>query len=169
MSGLATGAERVYIHEEGITLKDLQDDVDLLVTGFSKGKRLGLMIRNENTHPVYTTDFMVRLFEVEGKELFDVRQAILGHLQQGGNPTPFDRIQGTRLAVESIDYLVEHLVEGDPQQVLIGLEGGKIQFTDMEDYPRLEDKVFGRPKKQWWMDIRPIARVLAQPGPGKRK
>jgi 6-phosphofructokinase 1 len=123
------------------------------------------MIRNESAHPVYTTDFMVRLFEVEGKELFDVRQAILGHLQQGGNPTPFDRIQGTRLAVESIDYLVDHLEVGDPQQVLIGLEGGKIQFTDMEDYPRLEDKVFGRPTKQWWMDIRPIARVLAQPGP----
>ncbi len=169
MGGLATGAERVYIHEEGITLKDLQDDVDHLVTGFSEGKRLGLMIRNESAHPVYTTDFMVRLFEVEGKDLFDVRQAILGHLQQGGNPTPFDRIQGTRLAVQSVDHLVEALESGDFQHVFIGLEAGKIQFTGMENYPRLEDWDFGRPKKQWWMDIRPIARLLAQPGPGKWK
>ncbi len=169
MGGLATGAERVYIHEEGITLKDLQDDVDHLVTGFNEGKRLGLMIRNEKAHPVYTTDFMVRLFEVEGKELFDVRQAILGHLQQGGNPTPFDRIQGTRLAVESIDYLVDNLENGEYRQGFIGLEGGKIHFTGMEDYTRLEDRDFGRPKKQWWMDIRTIARVLAQPGPGKWK
>lgn len=169
MGGLATGAERVYIHEEGITLKDLQDDVDHLVTGFNEGKRLGLMIRNEKAHPVYTTDFMVRLFEVEGKELFDVRQAILGHLQQGGNPTPFDRIQGTRLAVESIDYLVDNLESGEYQQAFIGLEGGKIHFISMEDYTRLEDRDFGRPKKQWWMDIRSIARVLAQPGPGKWK
>jgi 6-phosphofructokinase 1 len=169
LGGLATGAERVYIHEEGITLKDLQDDVDHLVTGFNEGKRLGLMIRNESAHPVYTTDFMVRLFEVEGKELFDVRQAILGHLQQGGNPTPFDRIQGTRLAVQSIDFLVNQLEKKEHQHAFIGLEAGKIQFTDMERYNRLEDWEFGRPKKQWWMEIRPLARLLAQPGPGTWK
>jgi len=169
MGGLATGAERVYIHEEGITLQDLQDDVDHLVTGFSQGKRLGLMIRNESAHPVYTTDFMVRLFEVEGKELFDVRQAILGHQQQGGNPSPFDRIQGVRLAVQSVDFLLNEIGEKEPQQVFIGSEGGKTQFTGMEDYQRLEDRDFGRPKKQWWMDLRPIARVLAQPGPGQWK
>jgi 6-phosphofructokinase 1 len=169
MGGLATGAERVYIHEEGITLKDLQDDVDHLVTGFQEGKRLGLMIRNESAHPVYSTDFMVRLFEVEGKDLFDVRQAILGHMQQGGNPSPFDRIQGTRLAVQSIEFLKDSLESGNHQQAFIGLEGGRIQFTDLEDYPRLEDRDFGRPKTQWWMDLRPIARVLAQPGPGKWK
>ncbi len=169
MGGLATGAERVYIHEEGITLHDLQDDVDHLVTGFSGGKRLGLLVRNESAHPVYTTDFMVRLFEVEGKEAFDVRQAILGHLQQGGNPSPFDRVQGTKLAVHSIDFLLDRLREGNPSQVFIGLEGGKIQFTEMADYPRLADQEFGRPKTQWWMDLRPIARVLAQPGPGKWK
>ncbi len=169
MSGLATGAERVYIHEEGITLQDLQDDVDHLVTGFNQGKRLGLMIRNESAHPVYTTDFMVRLFEVEGKELFDVRQAILGHQQQGGNPSPFDRIQGVRLAVQSIDFLLNEIGEKDPRHVFIGLEGGKIKFTGMEDYQRLEDWDYGRPKKQWWLDLRPIARVLAQPGPGQWK
>jgi 6-phosphofructokinase 1 len=169
MSGLATGAERVYIHEEGISLKDLQDDVDQLVTGFNQGKRLGLMIRNESAHPVYTTDFMVRLFEVEGKEIFDVRQAILGHQQQGGNPTPFDRIQGTRLAVQSIDFILNEIGKKDPRTVFIGLEEGKIQFTGMEDYTRLEDWEYGRPISQWWMDLRPIARLLAQPGPQQRK
>jgi 6-phosphofructokinase 1 len=169
MSGLATGAERVYIHEEGISLKDLQDDVDHLVTGFNQGKRLGLMIRNESAHPVYTTDFMVRLFEVEGKEIFDVRQAILGHQQQGGNPTPFDRIQGTRLAVQSIDFILKEIGKKDPRTVFIGLEGGKIQFTGMEDYTRLEDWEYGRPISQWWMDLRPIARLLAQPGPQQWK
>lgn len=169
MSGLATGAERVYIHEEGITLKDLQDDVDHLVTGFNQGKRLGLLIRNESAHPVYTTDFMVRLFEVEGKEIFDVRQAILGHQQQGGNPTPFDRIQGTRLAVQSIDFILKEIGKKDPRTVFIGLEGGKIQFTGMEDYTSLEDWEYGRPISQWWMDLRPIARLLAQPGPQQWK
>ena len=165
MGGMATGAERVYLHEEGISLQDLERDVDHLVRGFQEGKRLGLMIRNENAHPVYTTDFMVRLFEVEGKELFDVRQAILGHQQQGGTPTPFDRIQGTRLAVRSVDFLISEIPESSPRSVFIGLEGGDIKFTGMEDYTRLEDWEFGRPKSQWWLDLRQIARVLAQPGP----
>ena len=169
MGGLATGAERVYIHEEGITLKDLQDDVDHLVTGFNFGKRLGLMIRNESAHPVYTTDFMVRLFEVEGKDLFDVRQAILGHLQQGGNPSPFDRIQGTKLGVRSIDLILAEIGQKEPRQVFIGLEAGEIHITGMEDYERLEDIEFGRPKVQWWMDLRPISKVLAQPGPDRWK
>ncbi|MFN2187008.1 MAG: 6-phosphofructokinase, partial [Anaerolineae bacterium] len=51
IAGLATGAERVYLPEEGMTLLDLQNDVDKLVEGFEHGKRLGLMIRNEHADP----------------------------------------------------------------------------------------------------------------------
>ena len=70
------------------------------------------MIRNEYANPVYTTPFMCALFEEEGGDLFDVRQAILGHLQQGGDPSPFDRIQATRLATRCIDYLIEQAGPG---------------------------------------------------------
>jgi 6-phosphofructokinase 1 len=165
MSGLATGAERVYLHEEGLTLSDLQADVDYLVKGFKHGKRLGLMIRNEYAHEVYTTDFMVRLFEAEGGNLFDVRQAILGHIQQGGNPTPFDRIHATRLATQCIDYLIDQAGQREPGGAFIGLQGGQVHFTSLDNYPRMVDKELRRPKEQWWMELRPIARVLAQPGP----
>jgi phosphofructokinase len=91
LSGLATGAERIYLPEEGITLDDLTADVHALADGFRSGKRLGLIIRNENADPVYTTGFITSLFEKEGGELFDARQAILGHVQEGGDPSPFDR------------------------------------------------------------------------------
>ena len=47
MGGLATGAERVYIPEEGVTLRDMQVDVENLNRGFEAGKRLGLIIRAE--------------------------------------------------------------------------------------------------------------------------
>ena len=105
MSGLASGAERVYLPEEEITLSDLQQDITLLTRGFQQGKRLSLMIRNEHAHLRYTTDFISTLFAEEGKGVFDVGQAILGHLQQGGNPTPFDRILAMRLADQIIDFL----------------------------------------------------------------
>ena len=94
MSGLATGAERVYLPEEGITLDALTQDVRALAEGFRAGKRLGLVIRSEDADPVYTTGFIRALFEKEGGGLCDSREAILGHIQEGGNPSPFDRIRG---------------------------------------------------------------------------
>ncbi len=165
MSGLATGAERVYLHEEGISLRDLQNDLDQLVKGFEAGKRLGLMIRNENANSVYTADFMTALFEEEGNELFDVRQTILGHVQQGGDPSPFDRIQATRLAARCIEFLIENANSTTPASAFIGLESGGIRIQNIEDMPHLIDETYQRPKKQWWLDLLPIARLLAQPAP----
>ncbi|MGD2176556.1 MAG: 6-phosphofructokinase [Anaerolineae bacterium] len=165
MSGLATGAERVYLPEEGVSLSDLQADVDHLVEGFEHGKRLGLMIRNENADPLYTTDFMCSLFEKEGGELFDVRQAILGHVQQGGDPSPFDRIQATRLAARCVEFLIEQAGKEIPHGACIGLQAGQVAFTRLEDLPRLMDGDLQRPKTQWWLELLPIARIMAQPGP----
>jgi len=165
MSGLATGAERVYLNEEGVKLRDLLADLEQLVTGFKHGKRIGLMIRNEQANPIYTTSFMCSLFEEEGGELFDVRQTILGHIQQGGDPSPFDRVQATRLAVHCVDYLIEEATKEEPGGAFIGLEAGKIKFHPLEDLLRMMDEVHGRPKKQWWMELRSIAKILAQPMP----
>ncbi len=169
ITGLASGAERVYLPEEGVTLADLQTDVEDLVEGFEHGKRLGLMIRNEASDQFYTTDFITALFEKEGGPLFDVRQAILGHVQQGGNPSPFDRIQAIRLAAKCIDYLVEQAGKGGadaPGAAMIGLQGGQVQFTSLEDFPRLVEPEARRPKAQWWLELRPVARLMAKPGPG---
>ncbi len=165
MSALATGAERVYINEEGVTSSDLVNDVKELITGFSKGKRLGLMIRNENANKVYTTAFISALFEEEGGDLFDVREAILGHLQQGGDPSPFDRILATRLASHAMNRLEQQIAASDPTCTCLGQVGGSLVFTNMEDVPRMFDMEKKRPKKQWWMDLRPIARILAKPAP----
>jgi 6-phosphofructokinase 1 len=167
-SGLSTGAERVYLPEEAISLTDLQDDVDNLVDGFEHGKRLGLMIRNEKADPLYSTDFMCALFEKEGGELFDVRQAILGHIQQGGNPSPFDRIQAIRLAAKCIEFLTTNASKMPPLAVAIGLQKGQVVFTDLEGLPRYTDNGFQRPRAQWWLELRPIARIMAQPRPNPK-
>ncbi len=165
MSGLATGAERVYLPEEGVSLKDMQIDLERMVTGFKRGKRLGLVIRNEGVNPVYTTSFMSALFEEEGGDLFDVRQAILGHLQQGGNPTPYDRIQATRLAARCIGYLIKEAGKDPPGGAFIGLQSGQVVFSSLEDMSRMMDYAHSRPKEQWWLALRSIARVMAQPAP----
>lgn len=165
MSAMATGAERVYLHEEGVTLKDLRDDVNELILGFQGGKRLGLVIRSEGANETYTNDFIGSLFAEEGGEYFSVRQASLGHLQQGGNPSPFDRILGTRMAARSILYVEEQCAQSEPESAAIGLLRGAFRFTDLRDLPRLMDEKNGRTKEQWWLNLRPMARTMARPAP----
>ncbi len=165
MSGLATGAEKIYLHEEGVTLKELQYDVENLVQGFQGGKRLGLMIRSEYANHVYTTPFMCAVFEEEGHDLFDVRQTILGHMQQGGDPSPFDRIMATRLAKQCIDFLIDKAQNGSNFKAFIGMEKGEIKFHDIEEFPRMADMTYQRPKEQWWLSMLPIAALLSTPQP----
>ncbi|RPJ71496.1 MAG: 6-phosphofructokinase [Acidobacteria bacterium] len=165
MSGLATGAERVYLHEEGVTLKSMKEDLDMLIGGFREGKRLGLIIRNENANPTYSTSFMSSLFEEESGGAFAVRESILGHLQQGGDPSPFDRIQATRLARRCVGYLIEQAAGERPVGAFIGMEAGHTQFHPLEDMPRMMDVPNRRPKQQWWLGLRTINNALARSGP----
>ncbi len=161
LSGLATGAERVYLPEEGISLRDLEVDLENLKDGFEQGKRLGLVIRSEHSDAVYTTEFIKALFEREGEGLFDVRGAILGHVQQGGDPSPFDRIQATRLASASIRHLVEQAMAESPADAMVGLQHGKLQFTPLANFPSLVEPNKHRPWEQGWMALRPVAEVMS--------
>ncbi len=162
LSGLATGAEKAYLPEEEITLAELQEDVAELIEGFKSGKRLGLMIRNEKAGGLYDSTFMSTLFEQEGGGLFDVRQAILGHIQQGGSPSPFDRIQATRLASQSIEFLLAEVDQPSPAAAMIGLKGGEIEFTSIYDFPRLIEAGYQRTKEQWWLRLRDLAETMDQ-------
>ncbi len=161
MSGIASGAERVYLNEEGVKLADLEADLNYMIEDFKKGKRLALLIRNEKANPLYTTGFMSALFEEESNGLFDVREAILGHLQQGGNPSPFDRIQAVRLAARCVRFLSEEAEKRSSAGAFIGILGGSIQIHNMEDMWRMVDAAHTRQKEQWWLELRPLVRQLS--------
>jgi 6-phosphofructokinase 1 len=163
MSGLAGGAERIYLPEEGITLKGLQADVEHMIASFREGRRLYLTIRSEYANDHYTTDFLCRLFEEEGGDLFDVRQAVLGHIQQGGNPSPFDRVLATRLAAHCIDFLTGELERGTAAGAFIGLAEGKVTTFPLKQMPDMTDTRCRRPLQQWWLDLRAVMAAMARP------
>ncbi len=94
-----------------------------------------------------------------------MRQAILGHLQQGGAPSPFDRIQATRLAVKCIEFLLEEAGKPSPASAYIGLKGGKTQLSDLEGFARMVDRKNERPKEQWWLQLREMAKTLSRSSP----
>jgi 6-phosphofructokinase 1 len=161
LGGLSGGAVRVYLHEEGITLKELADDVERMVESFQAGQRLFLAVLNERASPMYTSEFLCRLFEQESRGLFDAREVVLGQTQQGGAPSPFDRILGTRLAAHSIDWLSYQIDSASAGGAVIGLHEGRIRVLPLPDAGELADWEHRRPARQWWMQLRPIIDVLA--------
>ena len=167
MGGLAGGAERVYLHEEGITLDALTADVHWLKEEFEGGRRLFLAVRNENANEHFTTDFLTRLLEEAGGDAYDVRQSILGHIQQGANPSPFDRLLATRLVSRGIDILADELGSSDESNSwYIGQVGSSVNQAPLQHMHEQLDPKFRRPKKQWWMALRAVHdAVSAGPAP----
>jgi 6-phosphofructokinase 1 len=92
-----------------------------------------------------------------------VRGAILGHVQQGGNPSPFDRIQATRLASMSTRYLIEQAGSDDPRDAFFGFREGELRFTPLTEFPAMIEEGVRRPVEQSWMTLRPIEQLMARP------
>jgi 6-phosphofructokinase 1 len=132
-----------------------------MVDSFRFGQRLFLTVMNEKASPMYTSDFLCRLFEQESQELFDAREVVLGQTQQGGAPTPFDRILGTRLAAHSIDWLSDQIDTNKAGSAVIGLKEGAVKVQSMRQVEDQADWEYRRPVDQWWMRLRPIIDVLA--------
>jgi len=163
MAGLASGAERVYLHETGIDLTRLQADLQAMRAGFDAGRRLFLVLRNEEANPHYTADFLARLFEGESQDQFDVRSNILGHVQQGGQPSPFDRTLAVRLVDHALGLLDQQLTSGHPEGLYVGSVEGELRSGPLA---RLHDELdvdARRPKVQWWLDHLPVLSAVADP------
>jgi 6-phosphofructokinase 1 len=162
MAGLTTGAEQVYLPEEGISLARLQQDIDTLRARFESGNHLGLLIRSERAHEHYTTGVLASLMAAESHDVFKVRTAVLGQIPQGGTPSPFDRIQATRLAAAGVEHLIDHAMSADPSGAMVGLRRGKLVFTPLADLPELIERDSERPREQpWWMALRPLFDLMA--------
>jgi 6-phosphofructokinase 1 len=89
LTGLCIGAIAVYTPEEGITLAQLQDDIDHLKQSFALDRgenQMGkIFLRSEQTSSnAYTTEIISNIIREEAKGRFEARTAVPGHVQQGG-------------------------------------------------------------------------------------
>ncbi|VEG30044.1 6-phosphofructokinase [Actinomyces howellii] len=154
MSGIATGAELVYLNEDGVTLAGLREDSERMVEAFRAGRRLYLVVRNERASENYTREVLARIFSEEGSGLYDVREAAIGHLQQGGDPSAFDRIMATKLVAHALELIADQLEAGSCHSSYVGLIGGRITHHRLERMDDELDLVARRPRHQWWMGLR---------------
>ncbi|XP_059418546.1 ATP-dependent 6-phosphofructokinase, liver type [Carassius carassius] len=171
-TGIAVGADAAYIFEEPFTINDLKTNVEHLTEKMKKDIQRGLVLRNEKCHEYYTTDFIYKLYSAEGKGVFDCRVNVLGHLQQGGGPTPFDRNYGTKLGVRAVQWLTEKMADNFRQgrvfantsdtACVVGLYKKVLTFSPVTELKEHTDFEHRMPKTQWWLNFRLMLKMLAK-------
>jgi len=176
MSALAGGADAAYIFEEKFGIVQLKKDLDCMISKMDKGLVFrGLLLVNEKANENYNTDFINRLYSEEGRDKFSVRHNVLGHMQQGGYPSPFDRSLGTKLSSRAVVWLTEKLstcatadgtvfAEDPDTACVLGIRTREIRYQPVQVL-KLETDFKHRMQtstKPWWMKIRPINTILAK-------
>ena len=122
MAGLAGGAEAIVIPEVE-TLPEVQAGV--LRDAAERGKLHALIVVAEGAR--HNATALARYFRGHHCSLgFDLRVAVLGHVQRGGRPSAFDRLLATRLGAAAVDCVAQR-----ESGVLIGLRDGVIQPTPL--------------------------------------
>ncbi|XP_035981592.1 ATP-dependent 6-phosphofructokinase, platelet type isoform X5 [Fundulus heteroclitus] len=172
VGGLAAGADAAYIYEEPFDIRDLQANVEHLTEKMKTSIQRGLVLRNENSNVNYTTDFIYQLYTEEGRGVFDCRKNVLGHMQQGGAPSPFDRNFGTKISAKAMQWLSQKLVEtyrkgrvfanAEDSCCLLGMHARALVFQPVVQLKDHTDFVHRIPKEQWWLKLRPLMKILAK-------
>uniref|UniRef100_A0A671N7Q2 ATP-dependent 6-phosphofructokinase, platelet type-like n=1 Tax=Sinocyclocheilus anshuiensis TaxID=1608454 RepID=A0A671N7Q2_9TELE len=172
VGGLAAGADAAYIYEEPFDIRELQSNVEHLTEKMKTSIQRGLVLRNENCSENYTTDFIYQLYNEEGKGVFDCRKNVLGHMQQGGAPSPFDRNFGTKIAAKAMQWISKKLKEfyregrvfanTEDSACLLGMRRRALVFQPVVQLKDETDFVHRIPKEQWWLRLRPLMKILAK-------
>ncbi|KAM8881968.1 ATP-dependent 6-phosphofructokinase, platelet type isoform X4 [Synchiropus splendidus] len=172
VAGLASGADAAYIYEEPFDIRDLQANVEHLTEKMKTSIQRGLVLRNENCNDNYTTDFIYQLYTEEGKGVFDCRKNVLGHMQQGGAPSPFDRNFGTKISAKAMHWVSRKLVEtfrqgrvfanAEDSCCLLGMRRRVLVFQPVVQLKSETDFIHRIPQEQWWLKLRPLMKILAK-------
>jgi ATP-dependent phosphofructokinase / diphosphate-dependent phosphofructokinase len=127
MSGIAGGADVIFIPEQPITVEEACKD---LRRRHERGKDFSIVVVSEGYELTYTSgerkqisqearatdqfghvrlggvgDELAR--EIEERTGFETRVTVLGHVQRGGSPTPRDRVLATRYGLKAADLVHE--------------------------------------------------------------
>ena len=122
-SGLAVGALDILIPEE-------KDSIDELFSTFKVAQKTGksssivVVAEGESMGNIY------HLAEQTKKEFpdYDIRVAILGHMQRGGSPSCADRVLASRLGYGAVVGLMEGRTN-----VMAGMRSNQLVFTPIEE------------------------------------
>ena len=122
-SGIATGAVDILIPERNDSLEDL-------FRNFEKAKKRG---KNSSIVVIAEGETLASTYELANKTKekfpdYDIRVAILGHIQRGGSPSCADRVLASRLGYGAVIGLMKGLTN-----VMAGIRSNQLVYTPIED------------------------------------
>ena len=141
-AGLAGGAEEILIPE---MKTDLDEVCRKLEEGRTRGKTSSIIVVAEGDEAGGAFEIGKRIREKIG---YEVRVAVLGHLQRGGSPTVLDRILATRLGADAVDVLKR----GDGGK-MVGLIANQVEIFPLEHA--------WREKKEIDLDLYQLSQIMA--------
>jgi len=121
-AGVAGGAEMIIAPEKPVTMEDIRAEI---VRAHDRGKPHFIMIVAEGAS-LRASDICDNL-NTQGKQGYEARLTVLGHVQRGGSPTAFDRILASKLG----NAAVKALLLGE-SGVMCGLDGVKTINTPLQ-------------------------------------
>jgi len=124
MTALAGGAEAVIIPEVPTKPEEIAKQIE---EAYEKGKAHAIVIVAEGAE--YNAEKLSNYFKDHYESLgFDLRVAILGHIQRGGNPSAYDRLLASRLGSGAVEAMANGIYS-----VLTGWMQSKITYTPLAD------------------------------------
>jgi len=130
-SGIGTGAEHILIPER-------KTDVEAVLASLQekekRKKLVNIVVVAEGDDFGGGTD-LANLIK-ERIPNFDIRVAILGHIQRGGSPSSMDRLIASRMGYAA----VECLIEGKHNQ-MVGIMNNKMHFTPLDKAVKAKQKI----------------------------
>lgn len=125
--GQAVGADYILIPEMNYTEPfDIENVANRLKDIVKKGARTGLVILAEGVEYDTPNRADVLCKELTKRTGLEIRAAVLGHIQRGGNPTVQDR----GLAIRMTEYAVDLLHQGIGNRV-VGIRQNQIMDMDI--------------------------------------
>lgn len=142
-AGVAGGGDVILIPEIPYEIEIIADKVK---DRDKRGKRFTIVVVAEGAKPkggdvvikraVVESADPVRLggigfvlaSEVEKITGIETRAVVIGHLQRGGSPTPFDRILATRLGSRAVDMIAK-----GKYGYMVGVKGNLLNEVSLED------------------------------------
>lgn len=121
-SGIACGAEDILVPEQST---DVQCILDRISNDNRRRKLVNIIVVAEGDDFGGAEALKKRIQETFPE--IDARATILGHIQRGGSPTYFDRVQASRMGYAAVNALLD-----GHNQVMIGLENQEIIHTSFD-------------------------------------